>query len=346
MAKAAESDKSDNRKPTMADVAKHVGVSRQLVGLAFREEPGVGPETAARIKAAAKQLGYRPNMAAQSLRRDSSNYIGLMFHIDHSSMQTIVPAIYKHAKAAGYNLVLSIASESHKDSEALEELLGHRCEGLILSASTLAHSRLQKLAREIPLVSLGRRLENVRGGVVSSKGEEGIFNLTRHLIDLGHSDIAYVYAKDMMDAVYRLEGYMAAMSNAKLKTRVVTVEGDFGEQGGAHAAEHLLKEHLPTAIVCNNDQAAFGLTHRLQMAGLKIPDDISVTGFDDTVAQFDFLSLTTARQDPDEIAKAVIDDLVARIKGEKHLADIHLTSANLVIRTSTSKPRQNRELKL
>lgn len=340
MVKKNPSTGAEKRLPTMSDVADKVGVSRQLVGLVFRDAPGVGSETAAKIRAAAKELGYRPNRAAQSLRRDSSKYIGLMIVLDQSSMSGIVAAIYKHAKAAGFNVVLSAVSGSHTENEAIEELLGHRCEGLILSGSTLSHTRIQKLAREVPMVSLGRRLENVRAGVVASKGEEGIFAATKHLIELGHKDIGYVYGKDMRDADYRLEGYLAAMQANKLHTRVATVHGDFAERGGALAAEQFLAEGLPSAIACNNDQAAFGLSYRLLKAGVRIPDDVSVTGYDDTIAEYPFLDLTTVHQDPDELAANALADLVARIRGEKYLSETYLTSASLVVRSSTSKPAQ------
>ena len=346
MAKKREPvEKSEAQLPTMADVAKMVGVSRQLVGLVFRDAPGVGAETAAKIRAAAKEIGYRPNLAAQSLRRDSSNNIGFMFHAEQSSMQGILPAMYKYAKAAGFNLVLSAVSNSHNENDAIEELLGYRCEGLVVSASELSVSRLQKLAREIPMVSLGRRMEQVRAGMVSSNGEAGIFAVTNHLIELGHTDIAYVYAKDMRDSEYRLEGYQAAMDASKLKTRIVTIEGDFAEVGGGQAASVLLKENLPTAVVCNNDQSALGLTHRFLQAGLRIPQDISVTGFDDTVAQFPFMNLTTARQDPEELAERALNDLVSRIRGEKYLSETYLTPATLVVRTSTAKPRKEPKLR-
>lgn len=325
----------------MMDVANKVGVSRQLVGLVFRDAPGVGAETAAKIRAAAKELGYRPNLAAQSLRRDSSNYIGLMFHSAHSSMQGIVPAMYKYAKAAGFNLVVSVVSDSHTEADAIEELLGYRCEGLIISGSNLSVNKLQKLAREIPMVSLGRRMEQVRAGMVSSNGEAGIFAATNHLIDLGHKDIAYVYAMDMNDAQYRLEGYLAAMDAHKLPSRVVEISGDFAEIGGGEAASRLLKQNLPTAVVCNNDQAAFGLTHRFLQAGIQIPAQVSVTGYDDTVAKFPFLDLTTVKQDPEDLANFAIQDLVARIRGEKYLAETYLTPATLIVRTSTAKPRKN-----
>jgi DNA-binding LacI/PurR family transcriptional regulator len=339
-------DAAEHKRPTMGDVAKKVGVSRQLVGLVFQNAPGVGADTAAKIRAAAKDLGYRPNLAAQSLRRDSSNYIGFMFHADHSSMQGILPAMYRHAKAAGYQILMSVVSESHSENDAIEELIGHRCEGLVLSSSHIPPTRLQRLAREIPLVSLGRRLEKVRGGMVSSNGEAGVFTITKYLIGLGHTDIAYIYGKTMRDADFRLEGYMAAMEINKLTPRVVTVDGDFAERGGARAASVLLTENLPTAIICNNDQSAFGLAHRLLQAGLKIPEQVSVAGYDDTVAKFPFLSLTTIRQDPDALAKATIDDLVARIKGEKTLSETYLTDVSLIVRSSTGKPRRDPNLRV
>jgi DNA-binding LacI/PurR family transcriptional regulator len=344
--KSTPTDKSDVPLPTMADIAKMVGVSRQLVGLVFRDAPGVGAETAAKIRAAAKEIGYRPNLAAQSLRRDSSNNIGFLFHADQSSMQDILPAMYKSAKAAGFNLIISAVSKSHNESEAIEELLGYRCEGLVLAGTELSQSRVQKLAREIPLVSLGRRMEQVRAGMVSSNGEAGIFAVTKHLIKLGHKEIAYVHAKDMRDAQYRLEGYRAAMDANKLKSRVVTIDGDFAEVGGAEAANMLLKENLPTAVVCNNDQSALGLSHRLLQAGIRIPDQVSITGYDDTVAQFPFLDLTTARQDPEDLAHFAVTDLVARIRGEKYISETYLTPATLIVRSSTAKPREESTLRV
>ncbi|MEY4312713.1 MAG: hypothetical protein RLZZ319_222 [Actinomycetota bacterium] len=330
----------------MGDVAKKVGVSRQLVGLVFQNASGVGAETAAKIRAAAKEIGYRPNLAAQSLRRDSTKYIGVMFHADHSSMQGILPSMYKFAKAAGYQILLSAVSDSHTENDAVDELIGHGCEGLVLTSSHFSQTRLQKLAREVPVVSLGRRVEQVRAGIVASNGEAGVFSVTKHLITLGHTDIAYVYGKEMRDSAFRLEGYLAAMDASDLPSRIVTVTGDFAERGGAEAADILLKENLPTAIICNNDQSAFGLTHRLLQKGVSIPEQVSVAGYDDTVAQFPFLDFTTVRQDPDELASAVVDDLVARIRGDKYLSETHLTDAELVVRSSTSKPRENPNLRV
>jgi DNA-binding LacI/PurR family transcriptional regulator len=345
MAKKEPKERNESRQPTMADIAELVGVSRQLVGLVFRGAPGVGAETEVKIRAAAKELGYRPNLAAQSLRREGSKYIGVVFHAAERSTNEIIPVIYKHAGDLGFQVVISAISSDRTDQEAIDEVIGHRCDGLILIASTLSVTRLQKLARTIPLVSLGRRLSGVRAGVVSSHGEVGVFDAVEYLIGLGHKSIAYVNAKDMLDNEYRLEGYESAMDKAKLKKTLVTVTGDFAENGGARAANKILAlDHLPTAVVCNNDQSAFGLIHRFLQAGVKVPADVSVIGYDDTVAQLPFLDLTTVRQDPEELARAAVDDLSARIKGDKYLSETFLTSSKLLVRTSTCQPREQVDL--
>lgn len=334
--------KSGDGKPrrTMADVAEKVGVSRQLVGLVFSGASGVSRETEAKIRAAAKEIGYRPNLAARSLRQDSSRYIGVVFHTAESSMDELIPALYRFANEAGYQLVLSAVSSARTELEAIEEIMGHRCEGVILIAPQLAKSKLQKIAREIPTAIIGRRVSGVRCGIASSWAEKGVAEAVNYLIELGHKKIACVYAKDMNDGEYRLEGYLNAMNSAGLTPDIIEIEGDFAELGGSVAAEKLLKrKSLPTAIVCNNDQAALGLTHRLQRDGVKFPADVSVVGYDDTLAKLPFLDLTTVRQDGSELAMAAIFDLAARIRGEKYLSEAVLTSAKLVIRSSTAAPK-------
>lgn len=331
---------SDTRHATMADIAAEVGVSRQLVGIALNGGPGVSAETQAKILTAAKEMGYRPNLAAQALRRDGSKYIGVVFHTEHSSTNELIPAIYKEAQRLGYQIVLSAVSHDRDESEAIDEVFGHRCDGLILVSTSLATLKLKNLATTIPLVSISRRLTGVRCGVVASKGESGVFDAVEYLVGLGHKAIAYIDPREMLDHEFRLEGYKTAMDKAKLKPQVINIQGDFVEAAGALASEKLLAlPKLPTAVICANDQLAFGLVHCLLKAGFKIPQDISVVGYDDTVAKLPFLDLTTIRQDPVELAKFAVEDLSDRIRGKKYLSDTVLTSSKLVIRSSTSKPR-------
>jgi DNA-binding LacI/PurR family transcriptional regulator len=234
-------------------------------------------------------------------------------------------------------------TNAEEEIMAIEWLRGHRCNGLIFIASHLSTNRLQKLAREIPMVSIGRRLEKVRCGIVSSHAEIGVESAVQHLIDLGHTEITYIQGPDMLDSEFRLVGYKKAIRRAKIKSDVISLPGDFAARGGSRAAEVLLKRKtLPTAVVCNNDESAMGLWHRLLQAGVKIPHDVSIVGYDDSVAGYPYLDMTTVRQDPNELAAAAIADLSARILGSKYLAQTFLTSSKLVVRSSTVKPRKSR----
>mgnify|MGYP003839176967 FL=1 len=343
MAPKPKSKGEQDRPVTMADVAKKVGVSRQLVGFVFSGQPGVGTDTEAKIRKAAKDLGYRPNLAAQSLRRDETKYIGLIFYAAEAVMSELLPALQREAHENNFDLLSSAVTNAEEEIMAIEWLRGHRCNGLIFIASHLSTNRLQKLAREIPMVSIGRRLEKVRCGIVSSHAEIGVESAVQHLIDLGHTEITYIQGPDMLDSEFRLVGYKKAIRRAKIKSDVISLPGDFAARGGSRAAEVLLKRKtLPTAVVCNNDESAMGLWHRLLQAGVKIPHDVSIVGYDDSVAGYPYLDMTTVRQDPNELAAAAIADLSARILGSKYLAQTFLTSSKLVVRSSTVKPRKSR----
>ena len=343
MAPKPKSKGEQDRPVTMADVAKKVGVSRQLVGFVFSGQPGVGTDTEAKIRKAAKDLGYRPNLAAQSLRRDETKYIGLIFYAAEAVMSELLPALQREAHENNFDLLSSAVTNAEEEIMAIEWLRGHRCNGLIFIASHLSTNRLQKLAREIPMVSVGRRLEKVRCGIVSSHAEIGVESAVQHLIDLGHTEITYIQGPDMLDSEFRLVGYKKAIRRAKIKSDVISLPGDFAARGGSRAAEVLLKRKtLPTAVVCNNDESAMGLWHRLLQAGVKIPHDVSIVGYDDSVAGYPYLDMTTVRQDPNELAAAAIADLSARILGSKYLAQTFLTSSKLVVRSSTVKPRKSR----
>ena len=343
MAPKPKSKSEQDRPVTMADVAKKVGVSRQLVGFVFSGQPGVGTDTEAKIRKAAKDLGYRPNLAAQSLRRDETKYIGLIFYAAEAVMSELLPALQREAHENNFDLLSSAVTNAEEEIMAIEWLRGHRCNGLIFIASHLSTNRLQKLAREIPMVSIGRRLEKVRCGIVSSHAEIGVESAVQHLIDLGHTEITYIQGPDMLDSEFRLVGYKKAIRRAKIKSDVISLPGDFAARGGSRAAEVLLKRKtLPTAVVCNNDESAMGLWHRLLQAGVKIPHDVSIVGYDDSVAGYPYLDMTTVRQDPNELAAAAIADLSARILGSKYLAQTFLTSSKLVVRSSTVKPRKSR----
>ena len=337
---SAPSPRDGPRPATMADVAERVGVSRQLVGLVFRNAAGVGADTRERILEAARVMGYSPNTAARALRAGSTKYIGVIFDPAHSAPVEIIEWLYAFAHESGYRLVVSALTPIRDESEAITEIVGHRCEALILIAPRSSPELLRRVAGQIPIVVIGRGIPDSEFDLVRSQGDSGIESVVVHLAGLGHTDIVYVHGVDMLDGALRLSGYRTAAQRLALTEQILEVRGDYTEECGARAARILLaREVLPTAIVCSNDQAALGLSHTLAAAGVCIPADVSITGFDDSrVARLSFMNLTTVRQDPREVGEAAIAAAISRITGTRVTGTEVFTSARLVVRGSTAVP--------
>ncbi|MFC5319319.1 LacI family DNA-binding transcriptional regulator [Brachybacterium alimentarium] len=328
------------RQVTMADVAARVGVSRQLVSLAFRDQRGVSAETKRRIFDAARALDYSPNTAARLLRSSSTKSIGVVFNPAESAPLDIIDCLHQTARSAGYTIVVSTSTPAHVERDAIRELVSYRCEALVLISPRGDADDIRDAAGSTPVVVFGRNVQNDAFDVVRSRGQEGIAAIVGHLVELGHSDIAYLHGPEMLDAESRRMGYTSSMRRLELEERMVEVRDEYTEESGASAARRLLAEGtLPTAVVCSNDQAAFGLMQALRQSGVRVPDDVSVTGYDDSrLAQLSFIDLTTARQDPKEVAAAVVEMALFRINGSTDPARRSFTSAPLIVRGSTAPP--------
>jgi DNA-binding LacI/PurR family transcriptional regulator len=329
-----------SRPATMADVASRVGVSRQLVGLVFQGRPGVSEATRDRILDAARDLGYTPNAAARALRSSTTKSIGVAFDPAESAPADIVRWLHDIAGEFGYRLIVTTVTRSHDDVAALSELIGYRSEAVVLIAPRSPAADLQLTAGRTPVVVIGRRLAGHEFDVVGSRGDDGIAALVSHLADLGHSSIAFVDGCDMLDSEIRLSGYQRGMAQRGLTESFITIRGDYTEVSGALAADEVLANGvMPTAVMCNNDQAAFGLIHSLLRAGKRVPADISVTGFDDSrLAGMPFLDLTTARQDPQDMARAAIEAVISRIRSPGSPTTESLSEVTVIVRGSTSPP--------
>lgn len=330
--------------PTMADIATHLGISRQLVSIVLRDMPGASDVTRERVRQAAKDLGYSPNMGARSLRQTRSRHIGIAFTPTNATEPDIVEAIYPAATENGYHLVLSAQTRTRSAEQAIEELLTYRCAAIIHISPLQSGEELCALAQrvKVPLVVVGAGELNRTYDVVRSAGDEGVALTVRHLVDLGHRRIAYVHGKQMPPAALRLTGYEAAMLAAGLEPDVVVVPGDdFTEEAGSSAARALLqRKTLPTAVVTGNDQEAVGVMQVLTRAGLSVPDDVSITGFDDSrFAQLSSIDLTTARQDPVEMGEAAVALAVRRIGRPTAHPSITVIDPSLVVRSSTGSAR-------
>lgn len=327
----------------MTDVAVRAGFSRQLVSLVLRGAAGASPQTRDRVLQAAAELGYSPDIAARTLRRRTSAYLGVVFTPAHSAESDVVEHMYSAAAAAGYGVVLSALTPARDQRTAVQELLGYRSEALILIGSTMSPADIRSLGRRAPVVTVGGGAADVAGGVdvVRSAGDQGIAANVGHLVALGHRDIAFVHTPDMPSSTLRQQGYISAMRVAGLSTRTVVVAEGYTEDAGAMAAGMLLAEGpLPTAVVTGNDQAGLGLVHVLLRHGLGVPKDVSVTGFDDSrIARLSMLDLTSARQDAAEMSAMAVHAAVRRI-GDPGLPPAEfVTVPTLVVRGSTGLPR-------
>lgn len=334
----------ENRQPTMGDIAIHLGVSRQLVSIVLRDMPGASEATRTRVKAAAAELGYSPHVGARTLRQSQSHHLGVAFAPVHASEPDIVEAIYPAAAEHGYQVVLSAQTPTRTTQRAVEELLGYRCAAIIVIGSDTKAVALRALAArvKVPMVVVGNGERNTAFDVVRSAGDVGIAATVAHLLELGHRQIAYVDAEAMGPAAIRCRGYLSAMESAGLPADVITVgDQDYTEESGATAARLLLKRSvLPTAVVTGNDQEAVGVLQVFSRAGISVPDDVSLTGFDDSrFAQLSSVDLTTARQDPEEMGRAAVEVAVRRIQRPESRPTLRVIQPKLVVRGSTGRPR-------
>lgn len=338
----------NHRQPTMADIAAKLGVSRQLVSLVMRDAPGASEETRRRVRDAAKELGFSPHVGARSLRRARSKDLGVIFAPAHSTEPEIVEHIYRAAEQRGFDVILSAQAGTHTVEKAVEELLGHRCAAIIAIGSNLDNASLREIADRIPmpLVDVGFGQRNDFYDVVRSSGDKGIAKVVTYLAELGHQQITYVDPASMPPAGLRRRGYQRVMKRFGLAADVLTMPGDYSEsdyfeEAGAAAARILLQRPaLPTAVVAPNDHAAVGLLQVLVRNGVRVPQDVSITGFDDApIARLSAIDLTTVRQDPGLMGVAAVDAAVRRIEDHDAPPAQVVIETSLVIRGSTSAPR-------
>jgi len=340
------SEKS-RRQPTMADLAAHLGISRQLVSIVMRDAPGASEETRRRVRQAAEEYGFAAHAGARSLRRTRSRDLGVVFAPAHSTEPEIVEAIYPAAVAHGYDVILSAHTDTRSTYVAVEELLAHRCAALILIGSDLNHAALTAVAQRshVPVVDVGYGRRNNSYDVVRSTGDRGIADMVHHLAGLGHRDIAYVDPASMPMAALRRRGYDRAVKKLGLSRDVVSGPGDYTqsnyfEEVGAEVGRILLRRSaLPTALVSANDHSAVGLLQVLARHGVRVPEDVSLTGFDDApIARLSSVDLSTVRQDAEQMGVAAVEAAVRRIETTPAPPKETVIETYLVLRGSTSPP--------
>jgi DNA-binding LacI/PurR family transcriptional regulator len=334
---------ASGRIPTMRDVAARLGVSRQLVSQAMSGSRGPSDETRALIIATAEELGYRPNASARLLRQQRTRLLGLVFDMRNPFQVRVAERAFAAAEELGFALVPGPVTADRDADDAVAALLEERVEALLVFNAPADSPGLASASQLVPVVLLGEwtELPGVDNVHVDEIG--GLHQAVTHLAALGHRSITYVGGSGARVGRDRADAYRAAMTAAGLESQIDLVDAEFSEEAGASAARALLaRPSLPTAIVCDGDQSAVGAMAVFSRAGVRIPEDISVVGFDDSyLAALSYHQLTSVKQDVEETVAAAVECAVTRLDERLREPRRVATTTELVVRSSTATPRRD-----
>lgn len=328
-------------RPTIHDVASRAGVSKSLVSLALRGSPKVSGASRDAIFAAAAQLGYRPNAAARSLADRRSRTVGvLILDLHNPVFAEILDGVETEVLARGYSTMLATGGADPALEQAkLDKLLEFQVEGLILISHRLESSALRAFADEVPTVVVTRRdMTCQRMDTVSNDDLAGAALGVRHLVGLGHRHITHLSGGDNPVSQERERGFLEAMADAGLASHARVVPGSLTDAGGYAAARlALAADPPPTALFVANDIAALGAIAAVQEAGLQVPADVSVVGYDGiALGALRTLSLTTIAQPLADMGSIAAARLFARIGIPRSRAQHINVDATLVVRGTTA----------
>jgi DNA-binding LacI/PurR family transcriptional regulator len=331
---------------TLRDVARRAGVSYQTVSRVINQHSYVAEETRQRVLATIAELDYHPNKAARSLAARHSQTLGLItFGLDFFGPAQMVINIERAAKLAGYDLVFSNVSATTMKGlrAAVRSIRRWQVDGILLITPMLEMSddAISSSNEGIPMVQINGQLGAHTPSVVVEQ-RYGTRLITRHLIELGHRRICEISGPlNWFDAIGRHESWQATLREAGLDVGI-SIEGDWTSASGYQMTRRLL-ETAPgfTALVVENDQMALGALRALHECGLRVPQDVSVVGFDD-IPESPFFEppLTTVRQDFSALGERGIDYLVERIQHPDLPVEQQVIYPELILRASTAPPKK------
>ena len=343
---------SHNRKrlstpATIKDVARESGVNISTVSRALNNSYGVHPRTVQRVMAAAKRLNYRPNRVARGLVTGRSHSLGLIVSdIRNPFFAEIARGAEDAARAAGCDLVLCNSDlDAEKQMGYVRSLLSKRVDGILMnSVSALSRKHQAELAAcGVPIVLLNRSAPSRLFSTVCADNERGGALAARYLLERGHRKIAHLTGPrrhgNLSD---RARGFVRALKSARPAVEPVILRGNYNYTGGAELTHQLLDQHPDiTAIFAANDIMAFGVVRAAMERGLRIPEDVSLIGFDNIeFASILHPPLTTIHQPKYEIGYAAVEILLRLAQSKSKAAPEHrILGVELIERQSCSVRR-------
>jgi len=328
---------------TIKDVAERAGVGIATVSRTLHGSSQVSPETAARVLKVVEELGYRPNSNAQSLASGHSRMLGLVVSdITNPFFPELIKGFEDVALLNGYDvLVASTNYDPVRTAQCVQRMIERKTDGVAIMTSEVDASLKDSLSRrKVPLVFLdlgrvGKLVSNVRIDYGA-----GIGQAVEHLTGLGHHRIAFISGPGhLASARERRDAFLSRLEDPSLAPcEILIEEGNHRVDGGLEAMLRLLdRAPWPTAVVASNDLTAIGAMRAIRQRGLRVPEDISVVGFDDIqMAEYTEPPLTTVRLLRTEVARLACDALVKMIGAHGAGVELRVSTA-LVVRCSTAK---------
>ncbi len=331
-----------HRKPTIFDVARLAGVSKSLVSMVIRGDERVSPARRDAVLQAINDLNYRPNAMARGLVQRRTRIVGVVVSdLRNPFNEDVASGVLTQAAELGYKGLINTSDrQREREEDAIESFLELRVDGLILATSRIDDRTIGRASRAVPVVVLGRPTSDVSTDSLTNDNEMGAAIAVEHCVSLGHRSIAHVAGGDSTAARSRRTGYERAMERFGLAERSTVVDGGFTEAEGYRGGRELLtRRSLPTAVFAANDLCAIGVLNALEEAGLSIPRDISLIGYDNTsLAALRHVSLTSIHQPGEDMGRKAMDLLFERIHEGRTEARHYVIAPSLVVRSTTAAP--------
>jgi DNA-binding LacI/PurR family transcriptional regulator len=322
-------------------VAERASVSKSLVSLVMRGSSSVSEGRREAVLKAARELGYRPNELARGLVQRRTHTIGVLLSDLHNPFfAEAVDGIKDGVRTLGYGTLLGTGNRNpEREVEAIRTLLERQTDGIVLLSPRISTDYLNEVASSTPTVLVGRRARERALDCVVNDDLAGAAMAVEHLAGLGHRRIAHVSGGNGAGAADRLRGYERTMSRLGLGRHVFVAPGEYTEEGGYRGTRRLLGEkERPTAVFAANDLAALGALTAFEEAGLSVPEDVSIVGYDNTyLAALGSISLTSIDQPRHEMGILAARLLLERIESGRAEPRLEVLKPRLVSR-STSAP--------
>jgi len=329
---------------TSIEVAKRAGVSQSAVSRVFTPGASVSEKTAAKVKKAAEELGYRPNVLARSLITGKSRMIGLLVaYLEKHFYPDILEKLSNELQTKGYHVLIFMADRTARNLEkVLDEIIDYQVDGIIIASAAISSELATRCeAAGVPMVLFDQNHDDERFSVITSDNVAGARKVADFLVRAGHRRIGYIAGLETASTQRDREmGFRSGLEAASMKLYACE-NGDFQYQGAQEAARRMFsKKERPDAVFVANDNMAFAVIDVLRSElGLSIPDDVSVVGFDDVAsAAWPAFDLTTVRQHTNQLVQETVETLIAHVEHRATNPRRIAIDGPLIVRGSSKKP--------